>query len=97
MHDKLSAYRDCRSISIRRRTREERELELPRYLAGANINVLQQVIERGLQSDNHDLRCKSLQFFEYIPPNTERREKMIKCKKISKIMEKTIKNKGLKC
>lgn len=84
MHDKLAVYRDCRHINIRRRTKEERELELPRYLAASNLNVLKQVIENGLESDNHDLRCKSLQFFEYIPPNTERREKMIKCKKLSK-------------
>ena len=59
-------------------------MELPRYLAASNLQVIKQVIEKGLESERHDLRCESLQFFEYIPPNTDRREKMIKCKKISK-------------
>ena len=82
MGDKLSAYKDCRSINVRRRTRDEREQEIPRYLAASNLSVISQVIEKGLESTNHALRCESLQFFEYIPANTERREKMISCKKI---------------
>jgi hypothetical protein len=87
MNDKLSAYRECKTINVRRRTKEEREVELPRYLAASNLQVIKQVIEKGLESERHDLRCESLQFFEYIPPNTDRREKMIKCKKISKSNE----------
>jgi len=30
------------------------------------------------------VRCESLQFLEYIPPNNDRREKMINCKKLTK-------------
>jgi hypothetical protein len=84
MNDKLSAYRECKNINVRRRTVEERELELPRYLAASNLQVIQQVIEKGLESENHSLRCEALQFFEYIPTNIDRREKMIKCKKLAK-------------
>ena len=84
MNDKLSAYRDCKNISIRRRTKDEREQELPRFMVAANLSIIQLVIEKGLQSDNHALRCEALQFFEYTPPNTERRDKMVKCRKISK-------------
>jgi hypothetical protein len=84
MNDKLSAYKDCRSINVRRRTKEERDQELPRYLASSNLNLIKQVIEKGLESSNHALRCESLQFFEYIPPNPDRRAKMIQCKKLAK-------------
>lgn len=77
MNDKLSAYKDCRSINIRRRTREERENELPRYLAASNLSIITEVIEKGLQSSRYDLRCEALQFLEYIPSNYERKEKMI--------------------
>lgn len=80
MNDKLLAYKDCRNINVRRRNKEEKALELPRYLAAANLQLVRQVIEKGLQSKNHALRCESLQFLEYLPPNTERRAKMIQCK-----------------
>lgn len=84
MNDKLSAYRECKNINVRRRINEEKEFELPRYLAASNLQVIQQVIEKGLESENHSLRCEALQFFEYIPTNIDRREKMIKCKKLAK-------------
>ena len=87
MQDMLEVYRECKTISIRRRNKEEKELELPRYIAASNLAVIQQVIEKGLESDNHSLRCEALQFFEYIPPNAERRDKMIRCKKIAKSRE----------
>lgn len=77
MNDRLSIYKDYKKINVRRRTREEREQELPRYLAAENLRLITQVIEKGLESDNHALRCESLQFFEYIPANSERRNKMI--------------------
>lgn len=84
MNDKLSAYRDCKHISIRRRTREERENELPRCIVASNLSIVREVIEKGLESESHEMRCEALQFLEYTPPNTERREKMIKCKKLLK-------------
>jgi hypothetical protein len=77
MNDNLSQYKDCKNIKVRRRTLEERELELPRYLAAENLKLTSQVIEKGLESENHALRCESLQFFEYIPANTERKKKMV--------------------
>jgi hypothetical protein len=77
MNDKLSAYKDCRNINVRRRSKDEREQELPRFLAASNLSVIKEVIEKGLESSNHALRCESLQFLEYIPPNNERMEKMI--------------------
>mmetsp|Transcript_42103 Transcript_42103/g.48840 ORF Transcript_42103/g.48840 Transcript_42103/m.48840 type:complete len:212 (-) Transcript_42103:4104-4739(-) len=87
MNDKLSAYKDCKNINVRRRTKEERENELPRYLAASNLQIVKQVIEKGLKSKSHALRCESLQFFEYIPPNSDRRNKMIMCKKLAKRAE----------
>lgn len=84
MNDKLSAYKDCKNINVRRRTKDERENEIPRYLAASNLSIVSEVIKKGLESKNHDLRCESLQFFEYIPPNNERKEKMISCKKLTK-------------
>ena len=56
MNDKLSAYKECRNINVRRRTKEEREKELPRFLAAANLNVVEQVINKGLESTSHALR-----------------------------------------
>ena len=44
MNDKLSAYEDCRSINIRRKTRKECENELPRYLVGYNFKIIAEVI-----------------------------------------------------
>lgn len=77
MNDRLSAYKDSKSINVRRRNRDEREQELPRYLAASNLSVITEVIEKGLESQNHALRCEALQFLEYIPPNSERKDKMI--------------------
>ena len=77
MNDKLSAYKDCRNINIRKRNKEERESELPRYLAASNLSIITEVITKGLESNTYDLRCEALQFLEYIPSNLERKAKMI--------------------
>lgn len=71
MADKLSAYKECKTISVRRRTLAERECELPRFLAASNRNLVKNVINKGLESASHYLRCQTLQFLRYIPPNSE--------------------------
>ena len=50
MADKLSAYKEWKQISIRRRTLAEREAELPRYLAASNRNLNKNIIQKGLNS-----------------------------------------------
>jgi hypothetical protein len=87
MLDKLSAYKECRNINIRRRTLVEREGELPRYLAASNRNLVKNIISKGLDSNSHNLRCQTLQFLRYIPPNSECQEKMIQCKMLQKKVE----------
>jgi hypothetical protein len=84
MIDKFSAYKECRTINIRRRTLAEREWELPRYLAASNRNLVKNVISKGLESSSHYLRWQTLQFLRYIPPNSECQEKMTQCKMLQK-------------
>ena len=83
MNDKLSAYKDCRNINIRRRTIRECKDELPRYLVASQIDVINEVIDKGLKSSRHDLRCETLQFLDYISLNYERMQQMISCEKLN--------------
>lgn len=48
MNDKFSAYKDCKAINVRRRTGEERAYEIPRFLSASNLQIIKQIIEKGL-------------------------------------------------